>query len=96
LWSYWPFSRQAKSILQSQIRVVYTQKPCVLFAIAQCVGDGFGDGQGRTSARLDRGSKTLIVEEKLQNEMRRFDEEFTALDGAALRHCLRQTDLDGA
>jgi ATP-dependent helicase HepA len=40
-------------------------------------------------------SKALIVEEKWQQEMRRFDEEFTPLDGAALRHCLRQTDLDG-
>src|SRR5262245_30740397 len=27
--------------------------------------------------------------------MRRFDEEFIPLDGAALRHCLKQTDLDG-
>src|SRR5262249_49538572 len=25
----------------------------------------------------------------------RFDEEFTPLNGAALRHCLKQTDLDG-
>jgi SNF2 family DNA or RNA helicase len=41
-------------------------------------------------------SKALIVEEKRQQEMRRFDEEFTPLDGAALRHCLKQTDLDGA
>ena len=40
-------------------------------------------------------SKALIVEEKWQQEMRRFDEEFTPLDGAALRHCLKQTDLDG-
>jgi superfamily II DNA or RNA helicase len=40
-------------------------------------------------------SKALIVEEKWQNEMRRFDEEFTPLDGVALRHCLKQTDLDG-
>jgi superfamily II DNA or RNA helicase len=40
-------------------------------------------------------SKALIVEEKWQSEMRRFDEEFTPLDGAALRHCLKQTDLDG-
>jgi ATP-dependent helicase HepA len=40
-------------------------------------------------------SKALIVEEKWQQEMRRFDEEFVPLDGAALRHCLKQTDLDG-
>ena len=40
-------------------------------------------------------SKAFIVEEKWQQEMCRFDEEFTPLDGAALRHCLKQTDLDG-
>jgi superfamily II DNA or RNA helicase len=40
-------------------------------------------------------SKSLIVEEKWQQEMRRFDEEFVALDGAALRYCIDQTDLDG-
>jgi superfamily II DNA or RNA helicase len=40
-------------------------------------------------------SKSLIVEEKWQQEMRRFDEEFIALDGPALRYCLDQTDLDG-
>src|SRR5262249_6264865 len=40
-------------------------------------------------------SKALIVEEKWQSEMRRFDEDFVPLDGPALRFCLDQTDLDG-
>lgn len=40
-------------------------------------------------------SKALIVEDKWQTEMRRFDEEFIPLDGASLRHCIKQTDLDG-
>ena len=40
-------------------------------------------------------SKTLVIEEKWQREMRRFDEEFTPLDGKTLRYCLDQTDLDG-
>lgn len=40
-------------------------------------------------------SKALIVEEKWQKEMRRFDEEFTALDGTDLRYCIDQTDLEG-
>jgi superfamily II DNA or RNA helicase len=40
-------------------------------------------------------SKSLIVEEKWQQEMRRFDEEFIGLDGPTLRYCLDQTDLDG-
>jgi superfamily II DNA or RNA helicase len=40
-------------------------------------------------------SKSLIVEEKWQQEIRRFDEEFVPLDGAALRYCIDHTDLDG-
>jgi ATP-dependent helicase HepA len=40
-------------------------------------------------------SKSLIIEEKWQTEMRRFDEDFIPLDGNALRYCLDQTDLDG-
>ena len=40
-------------------------------------------------------SKALVVEEKWQQEMRRFDEEFVPLSGVELRHCLEQTDLDG-
>jgi superfamily II DNA or RNA helicase len=40
-------------------------------------------------------SKALVVEEKWQNEMRRFDEEFRALDGKELRYCIDQTDLEG-
>ena len=40
-------------------------------------------------------SKTLVVEEKWQREMRRFDEEFVTLSSVELRHCLDQTDLDG-
>jgi ATP-dependent helicase HepA len=40
-------------------------------------------------------SKALVVEEKWHREMRRFDEEFVALDGRAFRYCLDQTDLDG-
>jgi ATP-dependent helicase HepA len=40
-------------------------------------------------------SKALVVEEKWQREMRRFDEEFVPLSGVDLRHCLEQTDLDG-
>lgn len=40
-------------------------------------------------------SKALVVEEKWHREMRRFDEEFVSLDGATLRHCIKQTDMDG-
>ena len=39
--------------------------------------------------------KPLVAEGKWRNEMKRFGEEFTHLDGDTLRHCLHETDLDG-
>ena len=39
--------------------------------------------------------KALVAERKWHNEMKRFDESFTALDGALLRHCLKETELEG-
>lgn len=39
--------------------------------------------------------KPLVSDGKWRNEMRRFGEEFTHLDGDTLRHCLHETDLDG-
>ena len=39
--------------------------------------------------------KPLVAEGKWRNEMKRFGEEFTHLDGNTLRYCLRETDLDG-
>ena len=39
--------------------------------------------------------KALVGERKWQTELKRFDENFTHLDGALLRHCLHETDLEG-
>jgi ATP-dependent helicase HepA len=39
--------------------------------------------------------KALISERKWELEMKRFDEQFTALDGSLLRHCIRETHLSG-
>lgn len=39
--------------------------------------------------------KPLVAEGKWRNEMKRFGEEFTHLDGDTLRHCLHEADLDG-
>ncbi|NLX98633.1 MAG: DEAD/DEAH box helicase [Rhodopirellula sp.] len=39
--------------------------------------------------------KALVAERKWFTELKRFDEHFTALDGPLLRHCLRESDLDG-
>lgn len=40
-------------------------------------------------------SKALVAEHKWQQEMRRFDEEFVALDGPNLRYCITETDREG-
>lgn len=39
--------------------------------------------------------KALVAERKWQLEMKRFDEEFTHLDGGLLRHCMKETHLSG-
>ena len=39
--------------------------------------------------------RPLISEEKWENEMKRFDEEFVPLDGEHFRYCLDEFDLEG-
>lgn len=39
--------------------------------------------------------RPLVIEKKWQNEMKRFEERFTHLDGATLRYCINEMDLDG-
>ena len=39
--------------------------------------------------------KPLVAERKWLEEMKRFDEQFTHLDGDALRYCIEETHLDG-
>ncbi len=39
--------------------------------------------------------RPLVVEEKWLKEMKRFDERFTQLNSALLRHCISETNLDG-
>jgi superfamily II DNA/RNA helicase len=39
--------------------------------------------------------RALVAEEKWKNEMKRFGEEFTHLDGAGLRYCIKEMHLDG-
>ncbi len=39
--------------------------------------------------------KALVSERKWEQEMKRFDEHFVPLDGALLRHCLKETHLNG-
>lgn len=39
--------------------------------------------------------RPLVSEKKWESEMKRFDEEFTALDGELLRYCIKETDIEG-
>ena len=39
--------------------------------------------------------KPLIAERKWQEELKRFDEQFTHIDGDALHYCIEETHLDG-
>lgn len=39
--------------------------------------------------------KPLVAERKWMEELKRFDEQFTHIDGAALRYCIEETHLDG-
>ena len=39
--------------------------------------------------------KALVAERKWFREMKRFDEQFTELEGAQLRHCLQETHVEG-
>ncbi len=40
--------------------------------------------------------KPLVAERKWMEELKRFDEQFTHIDGDALRYCIEETHLDGA
>ena len=39
--------------------------------------------------------RPLVSERKWEDEMKRFDEEFTALDGDAFRYCIKEMDMEG-
>lgn len=39
--------------------------------------------------------RPLVSERKWEDEMKRFDEEFTALDGEKFRYCIKELDLEG-
>ena len=40
--------------------------------------------------------RPLVTERKWEKEMRRFDQQFTHLDGRTLRYCISEMDLEGA
>lgn len=85
------------------LKLIRADRPRILVADEVGVGKTIEAGLiiKELRARMDISSvlvicpKALVAERKWHNEMKRFDESFTALDGALLRHCLKETELEG-
>ena len=85
------------------MRLIRADRPRLLIADEVGVGKTIEAGLiiKELRARTDISSvlvicpKALVTERKWFVEMKRFDEHFEALDGRTLRHCLRETDLEG-
>lgn len=85
------------------LKMIRADRPRIVIADEVGVGKTIEAGLiiKELQARMDISSvlvicpKALVAERKWHNEMKRFDESFTALDGALLRHCLKETELEG-
>jgi ERCC4-related helicase len=85
------------------LKFIRSDRPRLLIADEVGVGKTIEAGlvmrelQARTEVQsvLIICPKPLVVERKWQQEMKRFDEQFMHLDGAMIKHCIQETDLDG-
>ncbi|MDH5650171.1 MAG: Swt1 family HEPN domain-containing protein, partial [Gammaproteobacteria bacterium] len=85
------------------LRFIRSDRPRLLIADGVGVGKTIEAGlilrelQARREIRsvLIVCPRPLVTEKKWLNEMKRFEERFTHLDGASLRYCINEMDLDG-
>lgn len=85
------------------LRFIRSDRPRLLIADGVGVGKTIEAGlilrelQARRDVRsvLIVCPRPLVTERKWQSEMKRFEERFIHLDGATLRYCISEMDLDG-